>query len=219
MYGSTLHVTTQEAPGGLSCQILAAIQTKDPSPLKPGSAVIIWDKDYQSARQQVEDKKLSGFLLFPEDFTQAVMMGYGTKLEVVVNPTDTTARAALNGLASSIAARVGTEQLAINTAVSLVVERALVSGNTSGLGDAIGGLIGSGGVTMGPALISFQTENMAAVEASNPSNYVIPGYLVMFTFFAAAQTASVIVLERRIIPSNDCSPPRQSGKAFSAASF
>jgi ABC-2 type transport system permease protein len=46
-------------------------------------------------------------------------------------------------------------------------------------------------------LISFQTENVGAVEASNPSNYVIPGYLVMFTFFAAAQTASVIVLERQ----------------------
>jgi ABC-2 type transport system permease protein len=35
------------------------------------------------------------------------------------------------------------------------------------------------------------------VKAYNPSNYVIPGYLVMFTFFAAAQSASIIVRERQ----------------------
>jgi ABC-2 type transport system permease protein len=192
-----LHMVTREAPGGLSYQLLSAMETKDPAQLPAGASEIIWDKDYNLARQQVEDKKLDGFLAFPEDFTHAVMMGYGADLEVVVNPSDTTTRAALNGLASNIAAQVGTEQLASNTAISLLVEQSLTTGNTSGLGDAITGIIGSTGVTMGPSLISFQTESAGNVEAENPANYVIPGYLVMFTFFAAAQSASVIVLERQ----------------------
>jgi ABC-2 type transport system permease protein len=192
-----LHMVTREASGGLSYQLLSAMETKDPSQLPTGATEIIWDKDYDLARQQVADKKLNGFLAFPADFTQSVMMGYGTDLEVVVNPSDTTTRAALNGLASNIAAQVGTEQLATNTAISLIVEQSLVTGNTTGLGDKITGIIGSSGVTMGPSLISFRTENAGNVESENPANYVIPGYLVMFTFFAAAQSASVIVLERQ----------------------
>ncbi len=192
-----LHLATMEASGGLSYQIIGAMETKDVAQLAPGVPEIIWDQDYEAARQQVADKKLSGFLLFPADFTQAVMMGYGTDLEVVVNPANTTIRAALNSLASNIASRVGTEQLALNTAISLLVEQAVTSGNTANLGNDISSIIGSTGTAMGPSLITFQTEKVGDVEAENPANYVIPGYLVMFTFFAAAQTASVIVLERQ----------------------
>ena len=192
-----LHLATMEAPGGLSYQIIGAMETKDPAQLAPGAPQIIWDQDYAAARQQVADKKLSGFLLFPADFTQAVMMGYGTKLEVVVNPANTTIQAALNSLAANIASQVGTEQLALNTGISLLVEQAIRTGNTAGLGEEIGSIVGSTGTSMGPSLISFQTEKVGDVEAENPANYVIPGYLVMFTFFAAAQTASVIVLERQ----------------------
>jgi ABC-2 type transport system permease protein len=192
-----LHLSTMEAPGGLSYQIIGAMETKDPEQLAPGAPQIVWDQDYVAARQQVADKKLSGFLLFPADFTQAVMMGYGTKLEVVVNPANTTIQAALNSLAANIASQVGTEQLALNTAISLSVEQSLTTGNMTDLGEEIGGIVGSTGTSMGPSLISFQTEKVGDVEAENPANYVIPGYLVMFTFFAAAQTASVIVLERQ----------------------
>jgi len=35
------------------------------------------------------------------------------------------------------------------------------------------------------------------VEEENPANYVIPGYLVMFVFFAAAMAAETIVRERQ----------------------
>ncbi len=192
-----LHLVTREAAGGLSHQIISALETGNPDELPPGAAVIVRDKDYALARQQVTDKKLGGFLAFPEDFTRAVMMGYGTSLEVVVNPTDTTTRAALHALASNIAARVGMDQLIIDTAVSLVMEQAVFSGNTSSLGNDIGSLMGSGAVTIGPALITFQNENVGKIEDFNSANYIIPGYLVMFTFFAAAQTASVIVLERQ----------------------
>jgi len=194
----TLHLVTQEAAGGLSHQIISAIETKDATQLKPGEPNIIWDKDYHQARQDVENKKLPGFLAFPADFTQSIMMDYGTQLEVVVNPEETYIRAALNGLASTIASRVGAQQLATSAAVSLVVEEKLTSGDVSNLGSEIQKLLTtSSAAPTSPPLIAFKTERVGEVEAWNPSNYVIPGYLVMFTFFAAAQSAAIIVRERQ----------------------
>jgi ABC-type Na+ efflux pump permease subunit len=124
------------------------------------------------------------------------MLGYGTNLEVVVDPNASTTRGALNGLAANIAARVGSEQLATNTAVSLMVEQALISGNVSGLGTEIQRVLVSP-ASPSPALVTFDTQRVGDVEAGNPANWVIPGYLVMFTFFAAAQSASIIVRERQ----------------------
>ena len=192
----TLHVTTQEAPSGLSYQILSQIETKDLSSLKPGETEIIWDRDYSQLLQQVEDKKLGGFLSFPADFTQGVMMGYGTKIDVVVDPTATNTRAALNGLATSIASQAGSQQVAANAAVGLIVEHAIASGDVSSLGAEIQRIFVSPVPAASP-LVSFDTQKVGEVEAGNPANYVIPGYLVMFTFFAAAQSTSVIVRERQ----------------------
>ena len=192
----TLHVTTEEPSGGLSYQILSQIETKDVSSLKPGQPEIIWDRDYSQLRQQVVDKKLSGFLLFPGDFTQGVMMGYGAQLQVIVDPTAADTRAALKGLASSLAAQTGAQQVASNAAVGLIVEHALASGDVSSLGREIQAIFVSPAAPAAP-LISFDTQKVGEVKAGNPANYVIPGYLVMFTFFAAAQSASVIVRERQ----------------------
>ena len=192
-----LHLVTQEVAGGLSHQIISAMEPKDEGQLKPGEPLIIWDNDYNEARQAVEDKKLAGFLAFPADFTQGVMMGYGTKLEVVVDPAETYIRAALNGLASAIASQIGSQQLATNAAVSLLVEEKLTSGDMSSLGGEIQKLLTASPAATSPPLITSETEKMGEVEAWNPANYVIPGYLVMFTFFAAAQSASIIVRERQ----------------------
>ena len=194
----SLHLVTQEQPGSLSFQVIGSLETADPSQLAPGQPEIVWDKDYAQSLQDVEDKKLSGFLSFPADFTQGVMMGYGTQLGIVVDPSATNTRAALNGLASSIAAQVGAQQLASNAAVSLIVEQAIMSGDVSGLGGDIQKIfVPPTTPSTGPAPISLITQNVGEVKAGNPANYVIPGFLVMFTFFAAAQSASIIVRERQ----------------------
>ena len=191
-----LHMVTREAAGSLSYQIIDALVTKDPSQLAPGQPEIIWDKDYKQALQDVNDQKLGGFLAFPADFTQGVMMGYGTQIEVVVDPAQTSLQAALGGLASSIASQVGARQVATNAAVSLIVEGQIASGNVTNLGPLIMTLFTSPQPAV-PALIMTTIEDVGAVKPFNPAQYVIPGYLVMFTFFAAAQSASVIVRERQ----------------------
>lgn len=192
-----LHLVTREA-SGLSHQIIGAMETKDEGQLKPGQPSIIWDKSYDEALQAVEDKKLIGFLAFPADFTQGLLMGYGTNLEVVVDPEAINTRAALDGLAHSIASRVGAERVATNATIGLLVEEAMAAGNMANIGQDIQRLFsGMGGAPQAQSLVTFDIERVGDVKAENPSNYVIPGYLVMFVFFGAALGAETIVRERQ----------------------
>ena len=193
-----LHLVTREAEGGLSYQIISAMETKDDTQLKPGDPKIVWDRDYDQARQAVENKELAGFLAFPADFTQGVLMGYGTEVEVVTNAQDINTEAALHGLARGIASEVGAQQVAITATIGLLVEQGLVSGDIASIGQTIEQLFaGQGIISPGESPIAFETEKVGEVEAENPSNYVIPGYLVMFVFFAAALGSEAIVRERQ----------------------
>ena len=193
-----LHLVTREAEGGLSHQIIGAMETKDESQLEPGEPKIVWDRDYQEARQAVEDKELDGFLAFPPDFTEGVMMGYGAQLDVVVDAEAINTRAALNGLAHAIASRVGSQQVVTSTTMGLLVEQGIISGELAAIGPTIQQLF-SGEVSpvAMESFIEFGTEKVGEVEAENPANWSLTGYLVMFVFFGAALTAESIVRERQ----------------------
>ena len=197
-----LHLVTQEVEGGLSHQIIGAIETRDDSQLKPGEPKIVWLKDYDEALQAVEDKEIAGFLAFPADFTEGVLMGYGAQLEVVADAGAINTRAALNGLAGAISAQVGTHQVIVNASLELLVESGVISGDTDSINQAVQQImkdIFSGQDTAGAeaSYVEFRTEKVGEVEAENSSNYVIPGYLVMFVFFGAALGAETIVRERQ----------------------
>ena len=197
-----LHLVTQEAEGGLSHEIIEAMETKDDSQLKPGEAKIVWDKNYDEALQAVEDKELAGLLAFPADFTQGVFMGYGTQLEVVADAEAINTRAALNGVAQAIASRVGSQQVAANAAIGLLVQQGIALGEFSDIEEAIEQLFPhEGGIAaeeyLEESFIEFETEEVGKVKAENPSDFVIPGYLVMFVFFTAALSAERIVRERQ----------------------
>jgi ABC-2 type transport system permease protein len=196
-----LHLVTREAAGGLSQQIIGAMETKDESRLGPGEPKIVWDKDYDEARQAVEDGKLAGFLAFPPDFTRALMTGSGTKLEVFANASNVNTRAALNGLAGAISSQISTNQVIIEASVALLVEGGAIPTDKDSINNAVQQMMNkafSGGTTGAEkSYLTFRTEKVGEVEAENPSNWVIPGYLVMFVFFAAAVTAETIVRERQ----------------------
>ena len=194
-----LHLVTREDRGGISHQILKALETKDESELEPGEPKMVWDDDYEEARQAVADQELAGFVAFPEDFTNGVSMGYGADLEVVVDPEATYDRAALNSLAEAIASGVGLQQVAANAITGLMLERWFESPDAMArIGQEIPEFLSvQGGVRTRPSLIEFGVEKVGEVEAEEPSNFVIPGYLVMFVFFTAALSAENIVRERR----------------------
>jgi ABC-2 type transport system permease protein len=193
-----LHLVTQEAEGGLSHEIIGAMVTEDDSQLEPGEPKFVWLEDYDEARQMVEDKEIAGFLAFPADFTEGIMMGYGTQLEVVADAEAINERAALNGLARGIASRVGSQQVSTSATIGLLVEQGLSTGNMADIGQVIQEFFSEqGGIAMEESFIEFGTDKVGEVEAENPSDFVIPGYLVMFVFFTAALSAERMVRERQ----------------------
>jgi ABC-type multidrug transport system permease subunit len=194
-----INLATREPAGTVSYQLLAAMETKDVSSLKPGEPDIVWLKDYDKAKQDVENKKLDGFIGFPANFTEAVSMGYGANLEVVYNPNNTQAIAALKGTAQSIAAQIGTRQVVNDAVIGLLMEKDLASpGSVGDLSQAIRNqLIGQAGAAQKAPLISFNIQETGNVKKANPSAWVIPGYLVMFVFFTAAFAAAQLVRERQ----------------------
>jgi ABC-2 type transport system permease protein len=168
--------------------------------LNPGEPKIVWDRDYDAARQAVRDGKLAGFIAFPADFTQSLMTGSGTRLEVFADAGQVNTRAALNGLAGAIASQISTNQVIISASVSLLTEGGVIPGDAASVNQAVQQMMNrmlTGGASGAEAsYVTFKTEKMGEVEAENPANFVIPGYLVMFVFFAAAVTAESIVRER-----------------------
>jgi ABC-2 type transport system permease protein len=194
-----LYLITQEAKGSLSHEVIEAIVTEDDSQLEPGEPKFVWLEDYDEARQMVEDKEIAGFLAFPADFTEGVKMGYGAQLEVVADAEATNTRAALNGLAQTIASQVGSQQVSTSAIMGLLLEQGLASpADMANIGQVIQELLSAQDSTaVEESLIEFGTDKVGEVEAENPSDYVIPGYLVMFVFFTAALSAERMVRERQ----------------------
>jgi ABC-2 type transport system permease protein len=195
-----MHVVTREPAGGLSYQIIDAMKTTDPSQLGPGQPIIIRDEDYNADKQAVEDKNLAGFIAFPADFTESLMSGSTTSLEVFADAGNVNTRAALNGLASGIASQIGADRVTIEATVALLVQNGDIPSDTNSINQAVQQILNnlfSSGATAITDAITIQTDNIGEVKAENPANYVIPGYLVMFVFFAAAINAESIVRERK----------------------
>lgn len=198
----TYHLATREAEGGLSHKIISAMETADESQLPPGAPVFVWEKDYDEAYRMVEDGELSGFVAFPEDFTEGVASGAGAQLEVVVDAGAVDDRGALNGIAASIASQIGGIRVAVDAGITLLVEEGEIPPDEESINQAAQGIFEEIFAAQGEvggllSVISLETERLGDIEAGNPADYVIPGYLVMFVFFAAAVTAETIVRERQ----------------------
>ena len=194
-----LHIATQEAPGGLSYHIIQALETDDEDKLEPGDPVFIWERNYDEAHQAVSDKALDGFVSFPADFTDKVMAGGTTQVDVVVDAEANRTRVALDGLAQAIASEVSSQRVAAGATIELLIEQGLLSpSDVEGIREVIDEILaGQGGAGPGQSYIEYVTEKVGDVEEENAANYVIPGYLVMFVFFGAALGATMIVRERR----------------------
>ena len=192
----TLHVLTQETTG-ISTQILAGMETKDEASLASGAPIIIWDKDYAAAKAAVDSGNMSGFLAFPADFTQSVMAGATTNLAVYANAGATNDRAALNGLASAITSRFVTDTVIIHATAQLMAENGSSQADIQAAVNKITAALFAGGSPGAETpFLTLAVQRVGDVKQTNPSNYVVPGYLVMFVFFAAATSATAIVQER-----------------------
>ncbi len=187
-----LHIVNEEAEGGFSHQIIDALDSA-------GNVEIII-MDYDEAYQAVEDEEISGFITFPADFSEGIMSGAGTELEVVTQAEAIEDRAALSGLSQSIASQVGSISTIVATLETLKAQEPITPEEMARIDQIVGqiieqALLGQG--VGGQAFIEYVTEKVGDVEEQSPANWVIPGYLVMFVFFGAAIGAETIVRERQ----------------------
>jgi len=191
-----LHVTTQEPEGGISYQIIAAIETKDEEALNPGDPIIIWDKDYEADRQAVVDGNINGFLNFPAGFSQSLMSGASTDLEIYADAGATNTRAALQGLSGAITSQINADVAIIKASAQLLAQSGATPEEIQTAVQQMQADLFSGAAEA-KSYLSFEVEKVGNVEAQSASNWVIPGYLVMFVFMAAATSAPEIVKERK----------------------
>lgn len=189
-----LHLATQET-SGISLPIIQAMVTADETQLKPGEPIIVREKDYNRAKADVEAGKLDGFLAFPADFSQNIETGKNAYVEVVAKAGATDTRMALNGLGRSIASIIGSETTETNAVVALLKQQ---GSSPADIQKAVVQLIQSRSSSSGgKSLITYQAQSMGEAKPVSASSYIVPGYLVMFVFFAAAMASIDIIRERR----------------------
>ena len=138
--------------------------------------------DYNDALARVEAEEIPGFVSFPARFSEDLTYPRHTALEVVVGVgADPAEVAALQGFARSVAAGFGSAGALPDILDEL--DPGALDGGTLGFGFG--------------AIISFETERVGEVEPRSATDFVLPGYLTMFVFFAAALSAEAIARERR----------------------
>jgi ABC-2 type transport system permease protein len=187
-----LHIVSGEAEGSYSYQIIDALESS-------GDFEIIM-MDYDDAYQAVEDGEISGFIAFPAGFTEGILSGEGTELEVVTDAEATEDRSALSGISQSIASQVGSVRAIVATLEQLQAQEPLSPQEMAQIEQIIDQIIAqalSGQGVGTQSFIEYSTERVGDVEEVSPANWVIPGYLVMFVFFGAAIGAVTIVRERQ----------------------
>jgi ABC-2 type transport system permease protein len=189
-----LHVATRET-AGISLHLIQSMETTDEASLPPGAPVIIWEKDFEKARAAVEDNSLAGFLAFPADFTQKVESGQPASLEIIARSDATNMRMALNGLAQGIASGIKASTVEIKAVTQLLMQQ---GASQAEIQKAVLQILQREGSETGSGpLITYQVNNVGEVKPVNASSFVVPGYLVMFVFFAAAMASASIIRERR----------------------
>ena len=189
-----LHLATQET-GGISTHLIQGMVSSNESQAQSGQPKLVWDQDYTAAKANVESGKIGGLLAFPADFTQKVQAGQPTSLEIIVQAEDTNTRMALNGLAQGIASQIGSQTVEIKAVTALLMQQ---GASQAEIQKAAAQIVQSDNSNSGiPSLVSVQTQNIGDIKPVNASSFVVPGYLVMFVFFAAAMGSISIIRERQ----------------------
>ena len=174
--------TLETGTGAVSRQII------DGMVQAPGRGIVFEEISVQEGLAQAEAEEIPGLLVFPEDFTAAVY-GEGHSEITVLAGSSQWANAALRATAQDVARRVSHDR----AAAAAVIE--LSAGSPFEIGARVAQVLATGPEEQG-GTADFQITTWGEIEDWNPADYLIPGYLVMFVFFAAAFTAETVARER-----------------------
>ena len=173
-----LVLATQEGADGISAQIIQGFADE-------GGAGELTLMSYDEALAATESGELAGFVSFPAGFSQNLISGVPTALDVVVGDGSPETQAALYGFARAVASQLSQGFVAFDTI-----------GRLSGMGQA-----GFEFPTVERddflPLIGFEVERVGDIQPFQPSNFTLPAYLTMFLFFTAALSAEAMARERQ----------------------
>ena len=173
-----LVLATQEGADSISAQLVQGFADE-------GGAGDLTVMAYDDALAATEAGDLDGFIAFPAGFSQSLMSGVPTTLEVVVGDGSPETQAALQGFARSVATQLSQGTVAFSTI-----------GRLSGMSQS-----GFQFPTVEQddflPLVGFEVERVGDIEPFQPSNFTLPAYLTMFLFFTAAMSAEAIARERQ----------------------
>jgi ABC-2 type transport system permease protein len=180
---ATLRVATAEDSQGLSHAVIAGLREI------PDIELVEMSPDEAASGDQ------SAYLLFPEDLTERLFSGQQALLRVVTDGSDPEDEALHRGVAFSISRDLSVRQAAIGAAVSLATQGGDVP-DEARITEAVGALIqeepdGSAGMA------GIQQVQVGNIDPVPSANYVLPGYITMFLFFAAGFGAAELLRERR----------------------
>jgi len=174
--------TREEGPATVSRQIIDGMVDG------PGEEIVFQEVSVEEGLAQAEAGEIPGLLVFPEDFTQAVL-GEGHSRITVAAGSSPPASAALHAIAQDVVTRVSHDRAAVGAVIELS------AGSPGEIGTRVGQVLGASPDPQARAA-GYTVTRVGDIEAPNAADFTIPGYLVMFVFFAAAFTAETVARER-----------------------
>jgi len=174
--------THEEAAGAVSRQIIDGMVQNS------GEGIAFEEVPVDGGLAQAQAGEITGLLIFPEGFTAAVY-GDGQSEITVVAGSSQWASAALGAIAQDVATRVSHDR----AAAAAVIE--LSAGSPADIGARMAQVLAAAPDAQAQ-MVDFQVTEVGDIEARNAADFTIPGYLVMFVFFAAAFTAETVARER-----------------------
>lgn len=137
---------------------------------------------------RVDEGEIPGVLIFPAGFTRSVY-GEGQSEITVKSGGSPSAAAALESIAHDIARMISLDRAAANAIVRLSTDSPME------IGARVQKVLGTGAQAE-QSTADFQVTQIGEAREINPAEFTIPGYLVMFVFFASAFTAETVARER-----------------------
>ncbi len=203
----TVYVATAEPPGSLSRQIVDSMTGASNG---AAGGLVIEQLDVDEAKDKLSQEKIGAYLLFAEGFSETITRGDAASLTVYYLPGATTDRAAAISVGQAVATRFQAYKI-LYQAVGELAGGGTVPPWPGASGEAASGGVGSGG-TPGDAAggapglaappgteelgVDLTVEKVGDIVPPRATDFLIPGYLTMFVFFALALTAEALVGEK-----------------------
>ena len=175
--GQLALVIATEDEGPVARQIIDEMLSQPDGPFR--------EMSYAEASESLDTESIPGFIAFPSGFSSSVASGERASILVTALSDRPEEAAALHGVAGSVAEMVNL-QIVMARSLALLSEETGIRPNDLEASDA-GRLSDS---------VSVEFEQVGDIQPFNPGNFTVPGYLVMFIFFAAALGAVELVRER-----------------------